>query len=1397
MKPSCFLHGLRCRYLDAHVDLGEQQAFYGGKEDAGRLRRPADHPYLGAIPDKGLCEPCVQRVKFTRESLRETNSGIKSAHTVAEWSFASLHSTHTYGAAVATRHPPLTGRPVLQQRDHESVCAICAQEVVYEPTGEVSELKQCSGRFEGAGCPLSYHSVCLQLAGLSALQDGRACFFCSAGAGGDDEHRRRMFVPWESVQKKIRSTGHGMRRAPALLLPPSAHAAPHASAAPHESAAMGASDVSGASTTVVLSAASTATAAASAAASASASASASATASASTSASASASGSAAAERPSAVALGKRKTADPPPLPRGYVLKKDRSMPPPKQPAKPRPPHVPLPAAGPPAPPAPLAQPPAAPLIALPYQTGARVCVAAEDGGWNAGTVKAADMYKCLVTFDNGNEVQVPVDLLEPEDDANDADLQLALELSAADADGSEQVAAQVEDQAGAEAADDTETPRQPDASLPLKQKRHDEEEEEEEDDDDDDDEEGVTSAGKKKFEPRKQWVQCNSCDKWRSLPSGMQPKTSTWFCDYLFASCDVPEDSTRDEYDDDDEEVEVEVEVEDFPPSYADELVKEGKAARSPPVHAQPGAISDLQTNDEVWVHGFHTDNRGIDPLYYRARVVPPAADKCNEQGGLMLVFDDDDQPFPDLAELKEYTWVRIAAAVQCARHVHCVKKGRHPGRCRIRPPNAPAAAPPPPPAAAAVPAIALTAPPAVALPAITSIAPPAVATAPASESHSSGSGRLMSSIGEMGRNAAAILTQHRTAAAAPQAGAGGTSTSNGELVNVLMSNNLLGSGGQSNVFSGKVLDGFLAIGRRVFDQVIKVGMEIAVKVPKYGAPEDTPVRMQWESRIYDRIRMYNLPNLMQQVGFDTDQNRLMLPLMSGGSVEDCLEFNRRKKELFVAKDTDARMRLVVYALEALVTGLAHLHSIDATHRDLKPANLLLRRRPTDVGFGPADIMVGDFGYSMCTPAGVGAQHDLPGTHPYVPPDVLSLRLQRRKLTTGVLKAAAGVDSIREHVESICKDHNRNKDDEWRISDLEAIARLKELPVVREGRVLVEELGTFMMDLDGLSTDWKANDIYTAGICIWKLFHPSGNPFPRLRHGQTNQDRDLHRHLTCKPPNRPQLGGEAAKEAYPDQLWLIITGAGLTPAELARDHDDWLVKSWHSDAAARPSADELRKSVRRVVDTFCEEDEEASRILDRDGQPNVRHRRSDDTPDDAPPTAPRASRPADASSSTTQAAVHTCTICQRIFGNAGSLTRHYNACSRDAARDAAPAPASQPSAIVPQKHEGRIQIDSRVKHQKYGTGTIVANNGSWLTLLVPPGETFNVRKNECQIWPPLADGGSGNNDPLQDDESEDDESEDDDDDDDDDTSLIEVKRRRKRKGIFSRINPPKRSRMGI
>lgn len=90
----------------------------------------------------------------------------------------------------------------------------------------------------------------------------------------------------------------------------------------------------------------------------------------------------------------------------------------------------------------------------------------------------------------------------------------------------------------------------------------------------------------------------------------------------------------------------------------------------------------------------------------------------------------------------------------------------------------------------------------------------------------------------------------------------------------------------------------------------------------------------------------------------------------------------------------------------------------------------------------------------------------------------------------------------------------------------------------------------------------------------------------------------------------------------------------------------------------------------------------------------VRHGRSEDPPADAPSAAPPASPPAEASSSTAApAAVHTCSICQRTFGNAGSLARHFNACARDAAE----ADEAVAVAEVEVKAEAEVEVKAEAK----------------------------------------------------------------------------------------------------
>ena len=70
-----------------------------------------------------------------------------------------------------------------------------------------------------------------------------------------------------------------------------------------------------------------------------------------------------------------------------------------------------------------------------------------------------------------------------------------------------------------------------------------------------------------------------------------------------------------------------------------------------------------------------------------------------------------------------------------------------------------------------------------------------------------------------------------------------------------------LGAGGQSQVYRGTLLDGFMAIGQRCFNMVIQAGMAVAVKTPRPEAPRDTPTRLKWEAQICARVRDAGLPN--------------------------------------------------------------------------------------------------------------------------------------------------------------------------------------------------------------------------------------------------------------------------------------------------------------------------------------------------------------------------------------------------------------------------------------------------------------------------------------------------------------------------------------------------------
>jgi len=342
---------------------------------------------------------------------------------------------------------------------------------------------------------------------------------------------------------------------------------------------------------------------------------------------------------------------------------------------------------------------------------------------------------------------------------------------------------------------------------------------------------------------------------------------------------------------------------------------------------------------------------------------------------------------------------------------------------------------------------------------------------------------------------------------------------------------------------------------------------------------------------MYEQIRKKNLPHLMQAIGVDGDQ--LILPHMAC-CVKDCLEKSNRRvsKELSKVyvdqkKDLVLRSKLVAFAIEALAIGLDHLHnSVYATHRDIKPENLLLRRSPFDEHFSSADILIADLGYaSMRDVNEHESAHDLPGTQPYIAPDVLKLRLDRRDRVKGVLAKAAAAFRQDVQLEVAARDANILVRDHEKhvVRDLEALDLALKLGggEIAEARgeiaKLVAEARTRTAS-DQLLLDWQKNDVYSAAICMCVLFNFTQHPFPDLRLGGANEDRDLYRHLTSGPGggNRPALYGAAAKQAVPEQLWLTIVQSELK----------WLEASWDNDPAKRPTAKGLCAHVRQALEEF-------------------------------------------------------------------------------------------------------------------------------------------------------------------------------------------------------------------
>jgi serine/threonine protein kinase len=176
-------------------------------------------------------------------------------------------------------------------------------------------------------------------------------------------------------------------------------------------------------------------------------------------------------------------------------------------------------------------------------------------------------------------------------------------------------------------------------------------------------------------------------------------------------------------------------------------------------------------------------------------------------------------------------------------------------------------------------------------------------------------------------------------------------------------------------------------------------------------------------------------------------------------------------------------------------------------HRDLKRDNLLLKHPPGHQNFGPRSVVICDYGYSYHTEVNPAGLADLPGTLPYIAPEVV--------------KAPDARDRVAKEFQKWLR--------QLAISEGASIVLLEQLKQLSSRECMERTLGEagFNGDADKdklrqhresmervrQSIRWPACDVYSSGIILFKLFHPAaGNnsPFPDDIHSE-NQLKSLVR----------------------------------------------------------------------------------------------------------------------------------------------------------------------------------------------------------------------------------------------------------------------------------------------
>ena len=370
--------------------------------------------------------------------------------------------------------------------------------------------------------------------------------------------------------------------------------------------------------------------------------------------------------------------------------------------------------------------------------------------------------------------------------------------------------------------------------------------------------------------------------------------------------------------------------------------------------------------------------------------------------------------------------------------------------------------------------------------------------------------------------------------------------------------------------------------------------LNVALKRLVKTSPPGTARRLEWEAAILARASRAGTPHVLPLLGWDAPRAHLFLPLCGAGSVTDALRSRSADPDL-----------LARYALLGLCRALEQLHGpLRVAHRDVKLDNLLLMRpAKAATGFGPDDVVLTDFGFSLA--AGINdntsAAADLPATLPFTAPEVLERRRERRNAYLAILDSAlskplsrtqpAKQHSAAAHEEPVCEEA-AHPIEPW--ADASSWAELQEAltSIRKELRQLQNapmdslerarracrrliagpQAETMVVLLDAAERvvrsseasllariDWYAADVHACAMAAWMLFHSQlqAYAFPRFSHVTDTATRECGIEHALISGERPALNAP-----------LVGTSLGGAWTRLVRDV---LGDAWNATGASRPS----------------------------------------------------------------------------------------------------------------------------------------------------------------------------------------------------------------------------------